>query len=238
MQYVGAGRLPQRLLNHKVIEAKIIVNIDSSEDQIVEQIKNWWAQFGNYLITFLIIILVGVGGFRYWDTIQSDKAKDASVSFELVLELLNKGEKEQAKSLIKNIKQDFPNLAYTQLAMLLEAHILVTENNYKGAEETLLELIGRDPVKGLTQVAASRLARLYLAQKQPEKAMQVISDELMDNVEGGLWELRADIAAAMGENERALELYDQALEQSQLLGYPTNNITLKKNNLPARRAHK
>ena len=213
------------------------MNIDSNEDQIVEQFKNWWAQFGNYLITFLVIILVGVGGFRYWDTVQSNKAKDASVSFESVLELLNKGEKEKAKSLIKNIKQDFPNLAYTQLAMLLEANILVTENNYKDAEEILLELIESDPIKGLTQVAASRLARLYLAQEKPEKAMAVISDKAMDKVEGGLWELRADIAAAMGENEKALVLYNQALEQSQLLGYPTNNIILKKNNLPARRAN-
>ena len=213
------------------------MNIDSNEDQIVEQFKNWWAKFGNYLITFLIIMLVGVGGFRYWDTVQSNKAKDASVSFESVLELLNKGEKEKAKSLIKNIKQDFPNLAYTQLAMLLEANILVTENNYKDAEEILLELIDSDPIKGLTQVAASRLARLYLAQEKPEKAMAVISDKVMDKVEGGLWELRADIATAMGENEKALELYNQALEQSQLLGYPTNNIILKKNNLPARRAN-
>ncbi len=213
------------------------MNIDSNEDQIVEQFKNWWAQFGNYLITFLIIISVGVGGFRYWDTIQSNKAKDASVSFESVLELLNKGEKKKAQSLIKNIKQDFPNLAYTQLAMLLEANILVTENNYKGAEEILIELIDSDPIKGLTQVAASRLARLYLAQKKPEKAMEVISNKVMDKVEGGLWELRADIAAAMGENEKALVLYNQALEQSQLLGYPTNNIILKKNNLPARRAN-
>ena len=213
------------------------MNIDSNEDQIVEQFKNWWAQFGNYLITFLIIISVGVGGFRYWDTIQSNKAKDASVSFESVLELLNKGEKKKAQSLIKNIKQDFPNLAYTQLAMLLEANILVTENNYKEAEEILIELIDSDPIKGLTQVAASRLARLYLAQKKPEKAMEVISNKVMDKVEGGLWELRADIAAAMGENEKALVLYNQALEQSQLLGYPTNNIILKKNNLPARRAN-
>ena len=213
------------------------MNIDSNEDQIVEQFKNWWAQFGNYLITFLIIISVGVGGFRYWDTIQSNKAKDASVSFESVLELLNKGEKKKAQSLIKNIKQDFPNLAYTQLAMLLEANILVTENNYKGAEEILIELIDSDPIQGLTQVAASRLARLYLAQKKPEKAMEVISNKVMDKVEGGLWELRADIAAAMGENEKALVLYNQALEQSQLLGYPTNNIILKKNNLPARRAN-
>ena len=213
------------------------MNIDSNEDQIVEQFKNWWAKFGNYLITFLIIMLVGVGGFRYWDTVQSNKAKDASASFESVLELLNKGEKEKAKSLIKNIKQDFPNLAYTQLAMLLEANILVTENNYKDAEEILLELIDSDPIKGLTQVAASRLARLYLAQEKPENAMAVISDKAMDKVEGGLWELRADIAAAMGENEKALVLYNQALEQSQLLGYPTNNIILKKNNLPARRAN-
>ena len=121
--------------------------------------------------------------------------------------------------------------------MLLEANILVTENNYKDAEEILLELIDSDPIKGLTQVAASRLARLYLAQEKPEKAMAVISDKAMDKVEGGLWELRADIAAAMGENEKALVLYNQALEQSQLLGYPTNNIILKKNNLPARRAN-
>ena len=212
------------------------MDIDSSEDQIVEQFKNWWAQFGNYLITFLIIILVGIGGFRYWDSVQSNKARDASVSFESVLELLNKGEKEKAKSLIKNIKQDFPNLAYTQLAVLLEAHILVTENNYEDAEKILLELIGADPIKGLTQIAASRLARLYLAQKKPERAREIISGELMDELEG-LWELRADIAAALGENEKATVLYDQALEQSHLLGYPTDNITLKKNNLSARRSN-
>ena len=74
------------------------MNINSNEDQIVEELKNWWAQFGNLLITFLIIILVGFGGFRYWETIQSNKAKDASVSFESVLEMLNKGEKEKGEN--------------------------------------------------------------------------------------------------------------------------------------------
>ncbi len=213
------------------------MNINSSEEQIVEEFKKWWTQFGNHLIIFLIIVVVGFGGFRYWDTVQSNEAKDASVSFESVLELLNKGEKEKAKSLIKNIKQDFPNLPYTQLAMLLEAHILVTENNYKDAEKILLEVIGTDPIKGLTEIATARLARLYLAQNKPEKAMEVISNKSRDNDKGGLWELQADIAAAMGDHEKALTLYDQALEQSQLLGYPTTNISLKKNNLPARRAN-
>ena len=212
------------------------MNINSNEDQIVEEFKNWWAQFGNLLITFLIIILVGFGGFRYWETVQSNKAKDASVSFESVLEMLNKGEKEKAQSLIKSIKQDFPNLAYTDLAMLLEAHILVTENNYNDAEEILLELIDIEPMKGLSQIAASRLARLYLAQGKPDKAMEVFSAQLMDKGEGRLWELQADIAASMGDHEKALVLYHQPLEKSKILGYPTTNISLKKNNLPARRA--
>ena len=212
------------------------MNINSNEDQIVEEFKNWWAQFGNLLITFLIIILVGFGGFRYWETVQSNKAKDASVSFESVLEMLNKGEKEKAQSLIKSIKQDFPNLAYTELAMLLEAHLLVAEDKYSDAEEILLELIDIEPLKGLTQIAASRLARLYLAQGKPDKAMEVFSAQLMDKGEGRLWELQADIAASMGDHEKALVLYDQALEQNKILGYPTTNISLKKNNLPARRA--
>ena len=138
--------------------------------------------------------------------------------------------------MIKSIKQDFPGLAYTQLAMLLEANILVAENNYSDAEEILLELIDIEPLKGLTQIAASRLARLYLAQEKPDKAMEVFSAQLMDKGEGGLWELQADIAAAMGDHEEALVLYDKALEQSKILGYPTSNISLKKNNIPARRA--
>ena len=214
------------------------MNINSSEEQIVEEFKKWWTQFGNHIIIFLIIVVVGFGGFRYWDTMQSNEAKDASVSFESVLELLNKGERGKAKSLIENIKQDFPNLAYTQLAMLLEAHILVTENNYKDAEKILLEVISTDPIKGLAEIAASRLARIYLAQKEPDKAMKVISKKSIDNHQGGsLWELQADIAAAMGDHEKALKLYDKALEQSQLLGYPTTNISLKRNNLPARRAN-
>ena len=212
------------------------MNINSNEDQIVEEFKNWWAQFGRLLITLLIIILLGFGGFRYWETVQSNKAKDASVSFESVLEMLNKGEKEKAQSLIKSIKQDFPNLAYTELAMLLEAHILVAENKYSDAEEVLLELIDIEPLKGLTQIAASRLARLYLAQGKPDKAMEVFSAQLLNKGEGRLWELQADIAAAMGDHEEALVLYDQALEKSKILGYPTTNIILKKNNLPARRA--
>ena len=57
--------------------------------------------------------------------------------------------------------------------------------------------------------------------------MQVISDELMDNFEGGLWELRADIAAAMGENEKALELYDQALEQNKIFRLSDKQYNLK-----------
>ena len=139
-------------------------------------------------------------------------------------------------SIFKSIKNDFPGLAYTQLSKLLEAQIYVTEKNYKDAEDVLLELIAYDSVKGLNEVASSRLARLYLAQNDPNKAFEVISG-IENKLEGTLLELRADIAAAMGENEKADALYEQALKQSELLGYPTNNLVLKKNNLSARRAN-
>ena len=208
---------------------------NSADDQVVEKIKEWWKQFGHSLIGCLLIASLGIGGVKYWDKVQADRSKDAAATFESILQFLNKGQKDKAKDLILTIKKDYPELTYSHMAQLLEAHIFVSEGNYIKAEKSLKEVLDNDNFSGLSEIAGGRLARIYLAQNRIEEAKKIIS-RVEDIFENSSLELRGDIAAAEGDIETANSLYQRALIQSELLGYPTQNIILKRNNISIRKA--
>ena len=120
------------------------MNDNSTDDQVIETIKNWWKKFGHSLIGSLLIVSLGIGGVKYWDMVQTDRSKDAAASFESILQLLNRGHKDKAKDLISTIKKKYPKLTYSHMAQLLEAHIFVSEGDYSKAEESLLEILEND----------------------------------------------------------------------------------------------
>ena len=210
------------------------MNNNSTDDQIVDTIKDWWKQFGHSLIGCLLIVSLGIGGVKYWDMVQTNRARDAAATFESILQLLNKGHKDSAKDLISAIKKNYPELTYSHMAQLLEAHIFVSEGDYSKAEESLREILENNDSLGLSEIAGARLVRIYLAQNRIEEAKTVISK--IENIfEDSFLELRGDVAAAAGDIEAANKLYQRALKQSELLGYPIQNIVLKTNNISARK---
>ncbi len=213
------------------------MNDNSTDDQVIETIKNWWKKFGHSLIGSLLIVSLGIGGVKYWDMVQTDRSKDAAASFESILQLLNRGHKDKAKDLISTIKKKYPELTYSHMAQLLEAHIFVSEGDYSKAEESLLEILENDDSLGLSEIAGGRLARIYLAENRIEEAEIVIS-KVESIFEDSSLELRGDIAAAAGDIEAANNLYERALKQSELLGYPIQNLILKRNNTAARKGFK
>ena len=209
---------------------------NSTDEEIVEGLKDWWKSNGKTVFVSFLVIALSLASYKYWNFKQENHAEDAAGNFESALQLLSRGETKKAKELTKKINDTYSELPYAQLAGLLEARIYASEGNYKEAEEILKNVLARKSVLGLDEVAAGRLVRIYLAQKNIEKAKEILEESRKSTwVEDAFLELRGDLAVAERKDAKAKEFYEKALIQADRLGYPTSYLLLKKNNISVRR---
>lgn len=136
------------------------------------------------------------------DTLKMSPNNGVSVLLEAAA-LLRKGEYDEARTLLDRILKANPNQADT----LLEMGVLnLMQKRYKEAQDAFQKAYTVDPsnLRGLLGVAA-----VYLQQNQPEKALQVVSDESKKSPQ------RADLKKELANIEGQVKQYDKAIADYQ-----------------------
>lgn len=157
-----------------------------SDEERVQQIKDWWKKNGNMLLLGIGIGLLILFSWKFWQENKINDLSNAAVKFEnLKMQMAlsapqfkTKDEKErQAKTAAaiesaKELFNQFPSTEYANDAMLLLAKLYVEKGDLVGARtflETALLRLDTDSVK--YHVASLRLARLLRDSGLPDKAL-------------------------------------------------------------------
>lgn len=206
----------------------------TSEQEQVEQIKRWWKSNGTPLLLGLVLGFGGLGGYRYWDSMQIARAEDASTNYGRFLEMLNQQSLEDARKTGESIIANYPASSYAGLSALLLAKMAVDRGDYPDAKKHLETVLASSGDPELKHLARSRLARLLLAEGEVSSAAAML-EQIPDNADGAkrFLELRADVLAAQGEYDAARLLYLSALSQADAMGSDRETIQLKLDNLTA-----
>lgn len=85
-----------------------------------EQFQKLWDQYGTYIIGAAVALLVGVGGYKWWEGRQAAAAERAGQQFEQALELTTEGKTDEAQKVLRSIGSGsgggYPVLAQLALA--------------------------------------------------------------------------------------------------------------------------
>lgn len=200
-----------------------------TEEEQVEAIKKWWQDNGKSTVIGIALALGLVFGWKGWQGHQDQRAADASVIFDNLLQADKAVQKDgsklgTAKHLADSLKSEFASSSYAQFAALMLAKYAVNAGDYDGAEAELVWVLSKKPDLELAGQAHLRLAHIKLAQQDYAAA----SAEL-DSVSGytaEVAELRGDIALAQGDKVVALSQYQQALLLNRSAELPVNNPLL------------
>ncbi|WNL39615.1 tetratricopeptide repeat protein [Halomonas sp. PAMB 3232] len=187
-----------------------------SEEEQLDVIKRWWKENGTSLIAGAVIAAAGVFGWHAWQDYQEGQAAAASVRYQQLLTIANLPEQgaeqlDSAKQLVNELNDDYGSTLYAELGLLLEARLAVGQNDLDGAREALeraADGASRDYVKSLAWL---RLARIEIAQGNPEQALELLDEPIVDALAAQRLDVRGDAYAALGDRDNARKAWQEAL---------------------------
>ena len=195
-----------------------MVKLSSTEEENTEFLSSLWGSYKYLLLLSLVLLGGGIIGWEYWSQNKVTKLQDSSDMYESFINALNDSELDQ-KAMAEEIVQKYPNSLYADLVTFHLAKIFVDQNDLNKAEEYLRWILDRhdskwdsdfDPIE---VTARLRLARVLIANENPEKAIEVI--EYSQTLNGSLYEVKGDAEQQLGQFSQAKLSYLKALESTQ-----------------------
>ena len=181
-----------------------------TEEQQIEQLKDWWKDNGTPLIVGAVLGLSGFFGYKYWTEKQIALQESASDLYVTVAEQLEKKDTVKLLEAAQAVKTQYPSTSYAILSAFHIAKAAVDKKELDKAVTELTWVVDNHSSNELVEIAKIRLARVLIAQQKADQALPLL-DFANDS---GYFEfasiVKGDALLALGKKAEALEAYRAA----------------------------
>lgn len=184
-----------------------------TEQEQVEILKKWVKQYSLVIIGGVLLAVIVISGWRYWQERQQKILTHASSVYDEMLTV--RAQNDQAATLVqsKKLLSHYAKTPYGPLAALMLARDAAIKKNYQEAETQLQWVIDHSHVAALRQIARLRLARILIVLHKNEEALRVLNTVDNKTFIGLINEVKGDAYFFMNNKKLARDSYQQALSQ-------------------------
>jgi predicted negative regulator of RcsB-dependent stress response len=183
-----------------------------SEQEQWERVKLWLRENGPWLLAGVVIGILALVGWRWWEQRIETQALAASTKYSQVLEAFGRSDRTRAFTLIDELRKEHDASPYADQADLLAARSLVETNELAKAAERLTRVMSASRDDQLKLVARLRLARVQLAQGNPDVAIGTLDGAPAGAFAGRFEDVRGDALYAKGDKPAALRAWRKSIE--------------------------
>ncbi|MFL2545940.1 MAG: YfgM family protein [Candidatus Rariloculaceae bacterium] len=190
-----------------------------SEKEQLEAIREWWHEYGWYLVGGVVLGVATLFGMRQLDSYQQEQAETAALLFREYQVAVSDDADAEATGLLEQLREEYPDSAYTDQAGMLSVLMHLQNQSTRQAVDALRYTLENTSDENLAMIARLRLARLLVSDNRMDEAVTLIDSADPGAFEAKYSELRGDIRFAQGDMEGARSAYLQALngEESELI---------------------
>ena len=211
----------------------------TTEEQQVQAIKQWFKANGSQLLTGIVLALLVVFGWKFWQQSQIDSGEAASLVYKNMMEAselaFNNQDTEEnlvtAGHLANELIDEHRGSQYAHFAALTLAKIAVINADYVEAEEQLNWIITQRPDKPLLYVAQLRLARVLAEQGEVERGLSVVDKDVPSSMKSSFEEVKGDLYLMLGDENKARSAYQKSVQAASDSGRPSTTIQIKLDDL-------
>jgi predicted negative regulator of RcsB-dependent stress response len=181
------------------------------EQETLDELKAWWARWGNgitWVVLILLMIAAGYNGWNYWQRNQTGKAAEL---YETVQQTLTAGDKDRISAVAKHMEDSYSHTPYAQMTALQAAKALYLASDAAGAKEQLQWTIDHAKDDEYREIAKLRLAGVLLDEKSYDAGLKLLADDPPASFKGLFADRRGDLLAAQGKSDDARAAYKVAL---------------------------
>ncbi len=188
---------------------------DLEEQEQLDNIKAWWAKFGNAVTWLVIVVLAAYAGWSGWNYYQRNQALQASQLYEEMQKAGAAKDHARVMRVAADMQDKFSRTPYAQMTALVAAKSAVDANDLPAARAQLQWVIDHFHDPEYKAIAAIRLAGLELDAKQYDAALKALSGDYPAQFAGLVADRKGDIFFAQNKMEDARGAYKLALEKTE-----------------------
>lgn len=183
---------------------------DLEQQEQLDQVKQFWKQYGN-LITWLLLLVLGGfaawNGYNYW---QNSRATKAAGLYEELDKAALSGDVKKVDQSFADLSKDYAGTTFAEQGALLAAKVAADHQTLDQAKAALQWLVDHGKNADLVAVGRLRLAGMQMDAKQFDDALKTLGASIPDEFQGLVNDRRGDIYMAQGKQDQAIQAYQQA----------------------------
>lgn len=185
-------------------------HLDLEEQEQLDQLKNFWKQYGNPITWVLIAVLAAYAGWNAWNWWQREQSAKSGAMFDQLDKAATAGDADQAGRIFIDMKERFPRTSFTQQAGLLAAKVQFEKGQADVALTSLAWVATNAPEAEYQTVARLRAAGVLLDQKKYDEASKQLDAATAPEFVALVADRRGDILLAQGKKDDAKAAYAKA----------------------------
>jgi predicted negative regulator of RcsB-dependent stress response len=204
---------------------------DLQEQEQLDDLRAWWARWGNTVATALIVAglaAAAVQGWRWWT---GQKAEEAAVLFTATAQAARANDVAKAKDATTALEDKFASNGYAPRAAFILAKMQFDAGDTAAARTQLQWVVDHADEQELKEIARYRLAGVMLNDKQYDEALKVLDAKTSEPFAGLYADLRGDALAAAGRTGDARTAYALALTKLDAKSPYRNYVQVKLDSL-------
>ena len=196
-----------------------------TDEEKAEELKAWWKENGTSVMAGVALAVAALFGWEYWQNHKTTTAESASALYSES----RTAEPEDAARMLQQLQDEYSSTPYGAMAGLQAAKNHAEAGDYQKSADALQWVIDNSSEAEYQDVARLRLARVLVAMDQPDKALELTTQEYPESFESLLEEIKGDIFTAQNKVDEARKAYERAILTNQ--GGSTEFIQMKLDDL-------
>ncbi|MEY2873618.1 MAG: hypothetical protein RLZZ373_989 [Pseudomonadota bacterium] len=185
-------------------------HLDLEEQEQLDQIKHFWAKFGNLITWVLLIVLTAYAGWNGWQYWQRDQAAKAGGIYDELERSAQAGDADRVTKVFADLQSRYPSTAFAEQGGLLAAKVQFDKGQADAARGTLEWVAANAKEDEYRALARLRLAGVHLEAKRFDEALKLVTADVPEPLMALAADRRGDILQAQAKPADAVVAYQQA----------------------------
>ncbi len=185
-------------------------HLDLEEQEQLDQLKNFWKQYGNLITWALVVVLGGFAAWNGWNLWQRKQSVQASAMFDELERAAQAGSADQVGRIFADLKDRYPRTTFAEQGGLLAADTQYDKGQADAALATLAWVGASANEAEYQTIARLRAAGILLDQKKYDDALKQLDTVPSKDFDALVADRRGDILLAQGKKDDAKAAYQKS----------------------------
>jgi len=188
--------------------------LDLEEQEQVAELKAWWKQHGNLIVSAVLAAALAFAGWQGWRWYSANQAAHAAAVFDTLAKAAQAGDAKALRDSAGALIESYPRTLYASMGALVAARFHFDRNDFKSAKAQLEWVVERAPLEDFRDIARLRLAAVLLDEKAYDEALKVLDAGHSAAYDSQYAALRGDVLVAKNQPADARAAYKLALDKA------------------------